>query len=101
MLCELSVLQFDKRIIRLRFFLIILKMASNKVDDIYKMTTNPRGFCVIFNMLNFDGNNYKKFSLDKIEYLTKSKFTKSNTYCNMTLLHLVAKTVVKNYSSYF
>ena len=33
-------------------------MASNEIDDdIYKMTSNPRGFCVIFNMLNFDGNN--------------------------------------------
>ena len=32
-------------------------MAENNVDDIYKMKSNPRGFCVIFNMLNFDGNN--------------------------------------------
>ena len=34
-------------------------MASNIIadDDIYKMTSNPRGFCVIFNMLNFDGNS--------------------------------------------
>ena len=34
-------------------------MASNIIndDDIYKMTSNPRGFCVIFNMINFDGNN--------------------------------------------
>ena len=55
--CELSVLQFDKRIIKLSFF--TLKMASNIItdDDIYKMTSNPRGFCVIFNMLNFDGNS--------------------------------------------
>ena len=33
-------------------------MASNvNNDNIYKMTSIPRGFCVIFNMLNFDGNN--------------------------------------------
>ena len=29
----------------------------NTNDDIYKITSNPRGFCVIFNMLNFDGNS--------------------------------------------
>ena len=30
-------------------------MASN-FNDIYKMTSNPLGYCVIINMVNFDGN---------------------------------------------
>ena len=59
----LSVLQFDKIIIikiiiiELSFFFVTLKMASNIInnDDIYQMTSNPRGFCVIFNVLNFNG----------------------------------------------
>ena len=57
--CELSVLKFDKRIIAMNLFFITIKMASNIItdDDIYKMTSNQRGFCVIFNMLNFDGNS--------------------------------------------
>lgn len=33
-------------------------MDSNIIfDDIYKMTSIPRGFCVIINMVNFNGND--------------------------------------------
>ena len=30
-------------------------MAANINDDVYKMTSNPLGYCVIVNIINFDG----------------------------------------------
>ena len=32
-------------------------MSANILNDIYKMTSNPLGFCVIINIVNFDGND--------------------------------------------
>lgn len=45
------------------------------VDDIYKMTSNPLGFCVIINMVNFDGKTELERS-DSIEsvYLISKTF---------------------------
>ena len=42
--------------------------------DIYKMTSNPRGFCVIFNVLNFDGNDEmnRNDSLESVSLVQKT-----------------------------
>ena len=50
-------------------------MALNGIDDdIYKMTSDPRGFCVIFNVLNFDGNRQQNRS-DSIQSVSLVKDT--------------------------
>lgn len=45
------------------------------VDHIYKMTSNPLGFCVIINMVNFDGKTQLERS-DSVEsvYLISKPF---------------------------
>ena len=37
-------------------------MAGKTFDDVYKMTSNPLGFCVIINMIHFDNNKYEERS---------------------------------------
>lgn len=31
-----------------------------KSEDIYSMTSNPKGFCVILNIINFEGDKYEE-----------------------------------------
>ena len=42
--------------------------------DIYKMTSNPRGFCVIFNVINFDGKDEinRNDSLESVSLVQKT-----------------------------
>ena len=73
--CELSVIKFYKRIIKLCLICLALKMASMIIDDIDKMILNLKGFCVIFNVLNFDGNcPLEKCDLIKSFSLIKDTF---------------------------
>ena len=42
---------------KLHLNLVVLKMASNSIkDSVYKMTSNPLGFCIIINIVNIDGH---------------------------------------------
>ena len=43
-------------------------------DDVYKMDSNPRGFCVIFNFLNFDNKECESRN-DSIESVSKVRNT--------------------------
>ena len=47
------------------YYLVYLSLCNNnkmtqsklQIDHVYKMTSNPLGFCVIINIVNFDGND--------------------------------------------
>ena len=53
--------------------------AKLLIDDVYKMTSNPLGFCVIINIINFDGKKELERS-DSLEsvYLISKAFKRLN-----------------------
>ena len=49
-------------------------MAYNSVENVYKMSSDPLGFCVIINIVNIDGNEKLKRndSIESVNFIRKA-----------------------------
>ena len=68
-------LHFNLEKSKLTFNYLLIKMAAKLlIDGAYKMTSDPLGFCVIINMINFDGKTEleRSDSLESVYFISKT-----------------------------